>query len=96
MEIGDYFQSQVKSSKINCKFTKRSFFIGPFNSSGVWDGVMGDVVAGKYPMSLNTWKWIIERQEILDFVPIVKENQVLTVIPKPPELDPGLFIRPFR
>lgn len=47
-------------------------------------------------MSLNAWSWIIERNDILDFVPVVKDNEILTVIPKPPDVDPGLFIRPFK
>ena len=29
----------------------------------------------------------------LDFVPVVKDRQILAVIPRPPEVDPGLFIR---
>lgn len=69
---------------------------GPYNLSGEWSGVMGDVVSGKYPMSLNAWNWIIERNYFLDFVPVIKDNQVLAVVPSPPEVDPGLFIRPFR
>ena len=56
---------------------------------------MGDVVSGKYPLSLSAWNWIIERNPILDFVPAIKDRQVLAVIPKPPELDVTLFIRPF-
>ena len=51
---------------------------------------------GKYQMSLNAWSWIIERDDILDFVPVVKDNEILSVIPKPPDVDPGLFIRPFK
>ena len=50
---------------------------------------------GKYQMSLNSWIWTLERQPILDFVPVTKDNPVLCLIPKPPEVDPGLFIRPF-
>ena len=47
-------------------------------------------------MSLNAWNWILERNYFLDFVPVIKDNQVLAVVPSPPEVDPGLFIRPFR
>ena len=70
-------------------------FLGPYNASGIWKGVMGDVIMGKYQMSLNSWIWTLERQPILDFVPITKDNPLLCLIPKPPEVDPGLFIRPF-
>jgi hypothetical protein len=72
------------------------YYIGPYNISGVWKGVMGDVVAGRYPISLSSWRWLIIRDPLVDFVPIVKDKAVLAVIPKPPEVDPGLFIRPFR
>ena len=68
---------------------------GPFNSSGKWKGVLGDVVTGKYQLSVNGWKHFLERNEILDFVPIMKTATILCFIPKPPEVDSGLFIRPF-
>ena len=64
--------------------------------SGDWQGVMGDVVSGAYPMSLNSWNWIPERNVFLDFVPIIKDREILAVVPAPPEVDPGLFVRPFR
>ena len=67
--------------------------LGPYNLSGEWKGVMGDVVSGKHSVSLSAWNWIIERDSFLDFVPVVKDRQILAVIPKPPEVDPGLFIR---
>ncbi len=69
---------------------------GPYNESGEWTGVLGDVVKGKYQLSLNVWIWFPERDSFLDFVPIAKEKFLLSVIPKPPEVDYGLFVRPFR
>ena len=57
---------------------------------------MGDVLTGKYHLSLNSWVWFTKRDPLLDFVPVSKENFILTYIPKPPEVDYGLFIRPFR
>ena len=57
---------------------------------------MGDVLSGKYHLSLNSWVWFTKRDPLLDFVPVSKENFILTYIPKPPEVDYGLFIRPFR
>ena len=46
-------------------------------------------------MSLNSWKWNIERNPILDFVPVLRDKEILMLIPLPPEVDPGLFFRPF-
>ena len=57
---------------------------------------MGDVVSGKYPMSLSSWLWVIERDSLLDFVPIIREQLLLTIAPQPHKIDFGLFIRPFR
>ena len=64
--------------------------------SGEWKGVMGDVINGNYMFSLNSWIWFLERDPLLDFVPVSKEKSVLTYIPKPPKVDYSLFIRPFR
>ena len=57
---------------------------------------MGDVVTNVYPMSLNTWKYIIERDPLLDFVPVFGESQIMVTILKTIKVDPGLFVRPFR
>ena len=57
---------------------------------------MGDVVAGRYPMSLNSWVWRLERNPILDFVSVVRDNEILVMTPKPPSFDLHLYIRPFR
>ena len=67
---------------------------GPFNRSGTWKGVMGDVVKGRYQVSLIPWKWFNERS-FVDFVPITLKKIVLCTIPKFPAVDTGLFIRPF-
>ena len=74
-------------------FTPMFYKTGPYNQSGEWKGVMGDVVSGKHSVSLSAWSWFIERDSFLDFVPVVKDRQILAVIPRPPEVDPGLFIR---
>ena len=42
---------------------------GPYNKSGVWGGVMGNIVNGKYMMSLSAWVWNFERKDLADFVP---------------------------
>ena len=44
---------------------------------------------------ITAGKHFFERDEILDFVPILKTARILCFIPKPPEVDSGLFIRPF-
>ena len=54
---------------------------------------MGNVITGKHSVSLSAWQWIIERDSFLDFVPVVRDRQILAVIPRLPEVDPGLFIR---
>ena len=66
-----------------------TFQSGPYNKSGVWKGVMGDVLTGKYQLSLSAWNWLIERDSFLDFVPIVKDFQIMAVVPSPPKVDPG-------
>ena len=86
-------QVNLKKTSFMDDSSKKLFFAGPYNLSGEWKGVMGDVVSGKYHVSLSAWNWIIERNSFLDFVPVVKDRQILAVIPKPPEVDPGLFIR---
>ena len=50
---------------------------------------MGNVLTGKYQISLSAWNWLIERDNIFDFVPIVKDFQIMAVIPSPPEVDTG-------
>ena len=68
---------------------------GPHNFSGTWDGVMGDVMFGTFPLSLNSWTYFPERQELLDFVTYGSESGVLALTPKYAEIDMGLFLRPF-
>ena len=45
---------------------------GPYNKSGVWGGVMGNIVNGKYMMSLSAWVWNFEREDLADFVPVLE------------------------
>lgn len=59
---------------------------GPYNKSGVWGGVMGNIVNGKYMMSLSAWVWNFEREDLADFVPgeqkpskNIKQNKANTV-----------------
>ena len=63
--------------------------------SGEWGGVMGSVVKGDYPTALSSWYYIYERHVILDFVTTTADYQLLALTPQAPEVDTGLFIRPF-
>ena len=67
---------------------------GPFNMSGEWSGVMGNVVKGTYDMSLSPWQWVLERDNFVQFVLVIKSKQILVWEPKNPVIDFGLFIRP--
>ena len=68
---------------------------GPVNMSGVWGGAMGSVVNGDYPISLSQWVWTVNRYGLLDFVSTSADTFLCVLTPKPPEVDTGLFIRPF-
>jgi hypothetical protein len=68
---------------------------GPYNRSGEWGGIMGDVVNGKYDLCLSSWLWMAERYEILTFVPVYSKKQVLVWTPKNSVIDFGLVTRPF-
>ena len=69
---------------------------GPFNLSGEWSGVMGDVVNGKYQIALSTWYSFYERNTVVDLdVMIQWDLSVVSIILKPPNIDSDLFIRPF-
>ena len=57
---------------------------------------MGDVITGKYQMSLSSWLWPLERDPILDHVPVLRDNEILVLSPQPPSFDLLLYIRPFR
>ena len=68
---------------------------GPYNLSGVWGGVFGSVVNGLHTMSLSQWYYIYERNDLCDFVITTADYRHLALTPQPPEVDTGLFIRPF-
>ena len=66
---------------------------GPFNLSGTWGGVMGDVINKKFDFSLSSWTWNLARYTIVQFVPFMKGVHMLVWTPKIPETDFGLFTR---
>ena len=69
---------------------------GIYNKSGKWHGVLGSIVKDKYHLSLSQWLWTSERHGLLDFVSTSTDFTILVFTPSPPEVDMGLFIRPFR
>ncbi len=68
---------------------------GPFNLSGTWGGIMGNVIMGNYPLSASVWSLFIERQRVLDFVPFMTDGEVLVLTPRVENMDMGMFVRPF-
>ena len=58
---------------------------GPFNLFGEWNGVMGNVIDGNFSFSANQWSYYYERSNVIDFVPVFKNDQnALILIPQPP------------
>ena len=49
---------------------------GPFNRSGNWSGVMGNVVNGCFDMSLSPWYWLYDRAELMSFTPVARTRYV--------------------
>ena len=45
--------------------------------------------------SLSTWIWLIERNDLVDFVPNGYDRILLALTPQRPQIDFGLFVRPF-
>ena len=68
---------------------------GPFSLNGTWSGVMGDVINKRYDMSISTWRWKLERTELAQFVPIVRERLILMSGRQRPKTDFGLLNRGF-
>jgi hypothetical protein len=63
--------------------------------NATWAGVMGNVITGEYDFSLCTWEWTFERFDLMSMTPVLTGGAVLALTPKNPEIDLGLFIRPF-
>ena len=72
-----------------------SLFTGPFNLSGEWSGVMGDVVNGKHEIALSMWLWNEKRHDIVDLITFTWDYRLSFLVVKQPTFDPGLFLRPF-
>jgi hypothetical protein len=54
---------------------------GPYNRSGEWGGVFGDVIMAKYDLNLAAWKWSLDRYGLLSFVSIISITDVLMWTP---------------
>jgi hypothetical protein len=67
----------------------------PYNLSGEWGKVMGNVINAKYDPSLGEWNWWIERYELLSFVNIITDQSILLWTPMDRQIDFGLYLRPF-
>jgi hypothetical protein len=100
--LKDY--ADMISRKLNCSYESHRQMdgdwglmpkSGPYNISGEWGGILGSLIMRKYDLCLSSWGWYIDRYNLLSFVAFVfgKVNLVLT--PKNPEIDFGLFTRPF-
>ena len=57
-------------------------------------GVMGGVIRGQYDLSLSTWIYLEKRSRVLSFSTNYREEKVLVLIPKVPNIDFGIFTRP--
>ena len=68
---------------------------GPYNRSGTWKGVVGDVIMGRYQVSLSSWQWSDRYPNSVDYVQYSLERRIMCLVPKFPEVDIALFIRPF-
>jgi hypothetical protein len=68
---------------------------GPYNCSGEWGGVFGDVIMAKYDLNLAAWVWSLDRYGLLSFVSIISITNVLMWTPKTKETDFGFFLNPF-
>ena len=69
---------------------------GPYNISGTWGGVMGDVINKQYDMSISTWYWKPERIKLVQFVPVVRGRMILVSARQKPKTDFGLLSRGFN
>ena len=63
--------------------------------NGTWGGVVGDIAAKKFDMTMSVWTWNSDRDSFADFVPIVKNRGVLAMQSIGFRTDFGLLTRPF-
>ena len=70
---------------------------GPFNMSGEWGGVMGNIVVGNYEISVNVWLLNLERVKVMDHAIVLKDDpSILLTKTVPTKLDWSFYKRPFH
>ena len=68
---------------------------GPFSRNGTFGGVFGGIINEEFMTSISSWFWIADRFDLLEFYETGFNQMILVIEPKMPEIDMGLFIRPF-
>ena len=56
-------------------------WLGPYNLSGEWGGIFGNVVNGNYHLSVNSYMNMYERFYIVDHVGFIKSRRAMFFIP---------------
>ena len=70
---------------------------GPSNASGTYEGVVGSLLeADEYQFSISSWMYRLERHDMFEFVHVMSDSNLVVMILKRPDVDYGIFIRPFR
>ena len=70
---------------------------GPFNISGEWGGVMGNVILGNYDVSVNYWIMALQRMELMDHVRLYKSDPIAILFkPVSVDMDWKFYYRPFE
>ena len=69
--------------------------MGPFTFSGEWSGIMGNVILGNCPLSVNNYILFYERSSVLNFATLHIGNSFgLFLKPVPPERNVSFYARP--
>ena len=70
---------------------------GPFNISGNWGGVLGNVIMGNYGLSITNWRLTLQRMDLLDHAMQFKSDpNVMLTNSAPPIMDLEFYKRPFK
>ena len=55
--------------------------LGPYNLSGEWGGIFGNVVNGNYHLSVNSYMNMYERFYVVDHAGFIKSRRAMFFIP---------------
>ena len=70
---------------------------GPYNTSGDWGGVMGNIVLGNYEVSVCYWIQFLDRVNFLDHAMVFKNNPIILLMkPDSEKIDLAFYTRPFE